>query len=347
MSDDLRILKLYKIKNNDSEFPNIEDLYDDSDEEDNKDNDIMNKLLSLSTPSSKKDEKKKKKKDKKKKKKDKKKKKEEHLDLSTLNIFEDESEEAKALKKKKKESDDFYEYRFNSSLVLLGNLMDEVNKSMQDSRKMIDDMRSGKIRSSPMAITSQMGNHSSLLNTKLSVIKEITAVNSKISDLEIKKRAADEKSNGNKDAELNNKFIIDKVFDKVMSGDTLETIVETKKERKKKKRSKQEIDDALNERLDELEASGDISFTETENAFKYENDGARVIVEKNVNNNRWRFVAINDDGDELYDYPLPNKRSVGRLTFDETNMLAKDKVGQLYDLHFVESFDDDIETYED
>lgn len=347
-------IKINKLVDSPLEF----ELYDESEEEtsNNKkrrdDNEILNSFLDLSS-SYKKDKgsttKKKKKKDKKKK--DKKKKKGKVMDLSSLDIFGEEKSEEE--KQKMRESDDFYSKRFNTSLVLLTNLLKEVNDETVVTREYLDNMRSGRIKASPMSISSQTSNVISLAGTRLSIIKEITAVNSKISDLELKKIANDVKNDKGKDAETNNALIIDKMFDKIISqGSTLPNIdfeeeiednvdePEDGKKKKKKKKGKPS-GKSLEERLRELEESGDIEYTDSEKAFKYEKDGVQIVIYKNINNNRWKFVALNSEGDELYDYPLPNKKSIGKVKFDMETETATDGLNRTYKLIMVDAFEDD------
>lgn len=329
------------------------DYYDEDEikRDESNDLDILNSFISLSNtakehakPKKKKDKSKKKKKDKSKKKKAK-----GIYDLSSLDLFDDETDsETKA---KKKEADDFYEYRFNGSLVLLTNLMQEINNSTLDARDFLERMKKGRIKASPTAIATQTANVTSLLGTKLSTIKEITAVNSKISELELKKATTSARENkGKEDVENNTNLLMDRMFDKLMNSsanakigpeydddfDDDDVLVTTKDKSKKKS-----IDKSIDERIRELEEAGEIEFTDSELAFKYENEGVHIVVKKNINNNRWKFEARNSDGDELYDYPLPNKKSIGKMTFDMEQCIAKDGLNRTYQIIPVETLDDD------
>ena len=311
-----------------------------------RDKNIIDSLLALS--SKKKDTKDKKSKTKKKKKdKSKKKSKKKKKDLIyTMDIYNENGPKAKD-----KNSEDFYEKRFNGSLVLLANLLTEVNEAMVENKDYLHEMRKGKVRSSPMAITSQMSNISSLLGSKLSVIKEITAVNTKISDLELKKSSADSKSSAKQEEQQSNsRFIMDQLFDKVVNSDA---IIHTKDDSKPSrgkagtKKSKKQIDDEINARISQLEEDGELEFTDNELAFKYERDGVRIQIQKNMQNDRWKFIAVNDEGDELYDYPVPDKKSVGKVEFDEYTMKAKDKLGNVYDVILEEYPDDGYDSLYD
>lgn len=346
--------RILKIRKTFKQLPVIfeDDEYDDDTSSDehtqisqNTDDDILKGFLAITPKTldpSEYDEKKKKEKKPKKKKK---KKKEKGLkNFDDLNLFGD--EETPEEKKKRKESDDFYEYRFNGSLKLLTNLMQEVNISTNEAKEYLNKMKIGKVKASPASITNQTSNISTLLGTKLSVIKEITAVNSKISELELKKSAANEKSGKGKESEaLNQKLMMDKMFDRLLAEDTkIVTVSDGDNDELISDGSdynNASISQTLDERIKELEESGDIEFNENERAFKYERDNVQVCVKKNINNNRWEFVALNADGDELYDYPCPSKRSIGKMKFDMDNLIATDSMKREYHIIPVESLNPD------
>lgn len=305
----------------------FDDIINEEDEEENisTDAEILKSLITNGGND-------KKKKDKKKKKKKKKKKNKLTEKLKDFDIFEEEKEK---VKKKSKDDDDFYEARFNGSLILLANLMTETNEATIRGKDYLEKLESGKVRTSPMAITNQMSNINSLLSTKLSIIKEINAVNKQISELELKKSAAVEKSGKNKEAEeQNSKFVIDKMFDRLMDND----IPVPKSDRaKSKKDKKKDISKDIDKRIKELEDEGEIEFSDTERAFKYENENVTVAIKKCKSNGHWCFAAYTEDGDEIEDYPVLDKKNVGKVKFDDDKLIATDKLGNTYDVILVDS----------
>lgn len=91
-----------------------------------------------------------------------------------------------------------------------------------------------------------------------------------------------------------------------------------------------DIDEALEARINKLVEDDELQFSDTELAYKYEGN-VEIIVDKNADNERWEFVAIDTEtGDEIFDYPLPLKKSIGSVTFDRENGLMKDKLGNVY-----------------
>ena len=99
------------------------------------DMEILNGFLNLSSNNINKKKSKKKKKKKKKGKKKKNINKIGDIDIDKLNLFDDDNDENKEKKKKKKNSENYYEERFNGSLILLTNLMKEINKTSIDANE--------------------------------------------------------------------------------------------------------------------------------------------------------------------------------------------------------------------
>lgn len=357
----MRQIKLKKLDDDVSLEPNSYREHEDSDMF------ILNKLIEQIQPEEEKPKKenKKKKKNKDKKKKKKKKNKDSLFDKYGFgDLFTDDEEKEKKIKKEKvnKSDEDFYEYRFSSSLVLLKDLLKDINSLTDDSKKTLEQFKKSIQRGSFTAVTNQTSNIANLFNTKLSVIKEITTVNKNISDLEIKKF----KDSG-ADVETDNLAAMDAMYDKIMGSDlSIKSPLEgnEKKDKKKKKNKedtkKKEIlfeeddtaplinlgekeeyyddindDDDLDDIVENMIKSGEIELTDNELAFKYEkNKGIQIVVDKNVRTGRWNFRAIDQNGDTIYDYPLPNKKSIGKVKFDIDKGLAKDQLGNVYTVLF-------------
>lgn len=334
------------------------------------------------------------KKDKKKDKKDKKKKDKKSknkakglLDLDEV-VDSDLNQYGQFKKKVEKESDEFYESRFNGSLILLREILKQVNDQITTTDISLDDLKNSRARGSQTAMTAQTSNMASFLGLKLNIIKEITGVNKTVSDFELKRL----KELGGADAGgANEDYMMNEILKKVMNDDNIGTgdvkpkkkKKKDKKEEKKEKKSKKDLDEAefvndiisgeteysdliddddelsfgydeedddfevdndeidelLDDRIDELIEDGELEFSETEMAFKYEGD-ARIVIVKNPQNERWRFAALDDEDEEIVDYPLPTKKAVGRVTFDREKGIAKDSLGKIYEIFFVDTNSD-------
>lgn len=321
---------------------------------------ILNQLISLSSSDkeSGKNKKKKKKKDKSEKKsketekkiKNKEKKKSKHMLDVFDDIFDDETSK-KPKKNKNRDAEDFYEQRFRGSLMLLKGLMQEVNETALDSKDHIRELKRNPARGSSMAIANQSSTVSTLLNTKLSIIKEITAVNKSISDLELRQEGQKMKAKTETDKAKDSSAYLDDMFDRIMNNDIPLPEYDDDDDIDKYSRS------SLSKRVDDLMNDGTIEFNDSERAFKYEAMGGVEIAilydTSSKKKKKWEFVALTEDGQEINDYPLPSKRSCGKMDFDLESDSAKDKLGNIYKLIYVndeitglsDDFDDD-EDYE-
>lgn len=333
MSDKLRHIKLRRLV--DSPLEEKKNTMDDTDLA------IISNLVSLREDDDKKEEKSKKKKKKKDKKKKKKKDKKEKVKKSKmhLDVLDIYSEKDNVSEEEKR--DKLYQARFSSSLILLKDILKETNATIVENKQFLNDLKRGyigeqRVKISPMAISTQMNAISQLINTKLAAIKQITDVNKSISDLELKKISSDlkAKADSGEAQEQNSKLIIDKMFDQLINFDMPEDPNIEKKESKKKKKKK-EYDD-IDDRIDDLIKSGDMEITDTDEAMKYETKGASVAIRmNNENENEWEFFAIDDEGEEIYDYPLPKKSVVGKVKFNDDFTKGKDELGQVYDVYLI------------
>lgn len=310
---------------------------------------IISSLVSLDKKKSKKskdkdESKKKKDKDKKKKdkKKDKKKKKDKEkikkpkMHIDALDIYGEDEEN------RREELDKLYQSRFSSSLLLLTDILKETNDTILENKKFLNELKKGfigdiRVKLSPMAISTQSNSISQLINTKLATVKQITDVNKAISDLELKKLSNDQKVKAaDKSIEVqDSRILLDKVFDDLINFDMPEDPNVDKKKEKKKKKKKDKEYDSIDDRIDDLIKDGEIEFTDTENALKYEKDGGvEIAIRMNRNDESdWEFVALNPDGEEVFDYPLPRKSIVGTMKFDDEYITAKDMLGEKYNVY--------------
>jgi hypothetical protein len=92
-----------------------------------------------------------------------------------------------------------------------------------------------------------------------------------------------------------------------------------------------DIFDSIDESLGDDERSEDV-----EKYLKYENDNIKIIVNwyDDVNSDdirdKYDYMAINSDGDEISDYPLPEK---GKININRSTGFATDEYGNKYKLY--------------
>ena len=47
-------------------------------------------------------------------------------------------------------------------------------------------------------------------------------------------------------------------------------------------------------------------------------------------NDDWRIIAVGDNGNEVLDYPIPDKKDLGKVKFSADHKYATDKFGRSY-----------------
>lgn len=309
-----------------------------------KDVEILNKMISLTQSSfndgeesdstsrkkQKKLEKKERKRLEKERKAEKKKKKKEQanrVNLNELNIF-DKNEQ-----KKMSTDKDIYVERFGGSLELLKDLLTQVNGTLDESKEYLDQLKNNpQRRGATMAISNQSGTVGSLLSTKLSVIKEISSVNKSISELEIKKQDRDLKIQAlEKDANPeSNEHLIDDIIERMMDTNVDITESVDAEHSKRKGKKKEMTEEYLDEMVSDLIENDEDFLNENQKAIRYENMGVEFVVVSKLNTHHWHLMAIDNEGDELVDYPVPDKKVISPMSIDYEMLTAEDSLGKTY-----------------
>ncbi|MEI2419295.1 hypothetical protein V6O07_03405, partial [Arthrospira platensis SPKY2] len=81
-----------------------------------------------------------------------------------------------------RDDEEFYESRFNGSLYLIRETLKQVNKQIVNGESIQDELRNNpRLRGALTALTAQTANITSLLGTKLQIIKEISNINKIVS----------------------------------------------------------------------------------------------------------------------------------------------------------------------
>ena len=226
-----------------------------------------------------------------------------------------------------KNDEDFYEMRYLDSLNLLNTTLNEIDELKTVAREDLNKLRESKQRGALTAVTNQTSNLSSLLNTKINAIREINSVKKSISEFEIKRNKTSD------DASANQKLLMDQIFRRVLNTPTeYGNVIDVD--------AYEVYDDDSGERLksrrDELMNSNELRYTDYEKAIELEKRDIEVVVIIDPNNPaECRFVAIDEDENIIDDYPLiPNPESIGKLTIDKNDNIARDKLNNTYRIFY-------------
>lgn len=246
-------------------------------------------------------------------------------------------------RKRKKDSNEIKK-EFAEELTLLYDLLgttSDVSKKIRDYIN-FDNKKIGGINKS---MSDMVSNLLSAQGTQLQILKEISSVKKNAIDLTLKAESKKDKEAGNENMQHQMSALLNTImkqnrgeFTQATRGpvgylpqDTLEyddeadgTIEDfasmldrgpgyTIDER-------DEMADLIAERLRE---EGGYRSEEGDAYIRYEAVNAEVKVKLCVDTGEWEFFAVDQDGNELLDYPLPKKRDVEPLRF--TGKIAIDK----------------------
>lgn len=268
------------------------------------------------------------------------------------NVFEDDYyddemdniiyDQKKSYKKNKKS--DGYMKQFAEELTLLYGLLEETNAFSSDLDKIYKALTSSKTRGFSKYTTDLINSILSTKQTKLSVLKEITSVKKTIADLTLK-----EAKNSGGDAEsaggvntlaasyLNsiikhgrNNFVSAMDAGGEYSSGTRSEEIEDFVSRVGDYEDDDERQSINDELMESLEESGYSRSSESDAYIRNESKEVTVKVQRDVSSGDWNFIAIDKNGLEVYDYPLPNKTTVSPVRFTADGTFCTDRYGRSY-----------------
>ena len=280
------------------------------------------------------------------------------LDEDNDNII---KEQKKGYKKLKKDGNDFKK-EFAEELTLLYDLLDETAKFGKSIEKELSSLKGSKVRGVSKYTNDLTELVLSSKQNKLNILKEISAIKKTIADLKIK---ADSKSKDKDDNANSPERLASAYFKNILShgrgnfinsftnseyadddqddsrGDLISTIENA--------RNSMVDDDTdyyaklLSDRLDN--APNPYRSAEGTKYIEYENRNVKLYVKKCIDTGEWEFVAIDKNKCQIDDYPLPSRRDAGRMKFSDDGTYATDAKGRIYNVieYYLPDNDDDDE----
>ena len=248
--------------------------------------------------------------------------------------------------KKLKKEDNTYKKEFAEELTLLYNLLDETGKFGKDLEKEFKSLKSSRARGVSKYTNDLAELVLSSKQNKLNILKEISSVKKTIADLKIKAEGKEK----NKGDDNSPERLASAYFKNVLSGgrsafinnltgpdedneyDDMIERIETMKD------TGSYIDDGDNtdmydKRLEERLAEGNPFRSEAGTKYiEYENSGVKIHVKKCIDTGEWEFIALDKHNQQIFDYPLPSKRSAGRMRFSEDGSYVTDEKGIMYNV---------------
>lgn len=234
--------------------------------------------------------------------------------------------------KKKRDKDGLVDYdkEFSNELRILKSMEVQQTKFVDDLTEQYKNMMSSK--SSARGVTKYMtdliGSITDARTTNINIIKEIIATKKIIAELSIKEREKLLKDSLSNDQENINAYA--NSFMKELFRTGRSNIVNADVSGVDDDYEEYDSEDIYRDIID---VTGDTIMSdedkERELFLKYENVDVEISVIYHDNTGEWEFVAYDDEGNELSDYPLPSKC---KINIDRVNGTAVDEYGQRYNL---------------
>ncbi len=243
---------------------------------------------------------------------------------------------------KLKKQDNPYKKEFAEELTLLYGLLNEVNSFSKDLERKYRSMEDAKVRGISKYLTDLAQAVITSKQNKLAVIKEIASVKKIVTDFKFKVDAkVKEAEGGNTTDRLASTYL-----SKLLSygrGNFVRDYGNNNKEdadidpnemllrmngSDNSEINNDKYDKLIEERLDGL----DKPFrSDAGNKYiQYENLGVKIYIKKCVDTGEWEFIALDRDKQQIFDYPIPRKKDVGKVKFSTDGNYATDFSGRTY-----------------
>lgn len=238
--------------------------------------------------------------------------------------------------KKLKKDTNAYKKEFAEEITLLYSLLDETTQYGKDLEKDLKSIRSSKVR----GVSKYSNDLASLVltakQTKLNILKEISSVKKSIVDLGIKEN----KNNNKNDGGMSSESLASQYFKNILSHGRTEFIDRVSGGDDPHDLAIADFEDSYSDKEeDEYLKVMEERLTYSPNPFRseagskyieYEQRGVNVYVKKCIDTGDWHFIAIDKVGQIVDDYPLPDRRTVGRMKFTDDGEYATDAAGRMY-----------------
>lgn len=246
-----------------------------------------------------------------------------HLKKSTDNLFEAVGLKKKKKKKDKKNAGGLVNYRkeFEPEMSLYHNLLVEQNKFTNSLQKNYDSIIS--LKSSNRGVTKQMTDLIENINQARSLSMQLVEKHANTKKLIAELNIKQQKEFGTALGDAENMTDFASNYMKQMITERQNLLNGTSYDADIGDYNEDEMADLISGNLGETNRDDEV-----DRYLKYENDNVEVYVVITDNDpENYEFIAKNDMGEVLDDYPLPSKTS---LTINNSTNVATDSYGQKY-----------------
>lgn len=248
-------------------------------------------------------------------------------------------------RKKKKDYTKEFKSEFKKEGDLLIALLKEADTDNKQIKAIFKELSNAKVRGYSKILTDIISGLNTSNSNRLSIVKEMINLNKNIHDLSMKKSSqkSSKEDKDSMDSELMGANIFNSLFTqgrKTVMDNVASQRAVPKEELEKIKRdsgtlqfneneSTDDIDDLIEQRL----ANNETQFRSEEGSklIQYETLDPKIFVERHEDDS-WDFIAVGNDGLRIDDYPVPNKESIDKMSFQDDTNLATDNFGRSYSI---------------
>ena len=240
---------------------------------------------------------------------------------------------------KYKEDENEFKKEFAEELTMLYDLLDDANKFNKKLIKKYDSIDGSKAKGTSKYLNDLIASVLTSNTNKLQIIKEITNLKKTIQELKIKSdgkyaKMGDDSLESQANSFFSNIMSVGRnnfisalngeetyFADTEYSSDTDIEYANTLPD------VQNEIHDRISERLMNEDS---LRSTEAEKYIIYENLQPEYKILRSAMDNTWEVIAVDKDGHRIHDYPVPNKKDLGRMKFSSDGNYATDAYGRSY-----------------
>ena len=243
---------------------------------------------------------------------------------------------------KYKEDENIYKKEFAEELAMLYDLLDEANKFNKKLSKKYDAIDGNKAKGASKYTNDLIESMLSSTTARLQIIKEINALKKNIQELKIKADGKYAKMGGDGSLEDDANSFFQNImgvgrnnFVSALNGDPDFHIMSpeySNDEDIEFANSLPDAQDAMHDLINErLEQEGGMSRSvEAEKYIIYENLKPELKIMRSAIDNTWEVIAVDKDGQRIVDYPVPDRKSLGKAKFSSDGKWMTDAYGRSY-----------------
>jgi hypothetical protein len=241
---------------------------------------------------------------------------------------------------KYKEDENEYKKEFAEELAMLYDLLDEANKFNKKLTKKYDAIEGSKAKGTSKYLNDLIESVLSSTTNRLQIIKEINSLKKNIQELKIKADGKYAKMGGDGSLEDSANSFFQNIMDvgrnnfvSALNGDPdihYSNPEYSNDEDIEYANSLPDAQDALHEMINErLEnEGGNRRSNEAEMYIIYENMKPEIKILRSAMDNTWEIIAVDKDGQRIVDYPVPDRKSLGKCKFSADGTWMTDAYGR-------------------